>query len=153
MDKEKFETKMIKVDGDCWPWLEHVDKDGYGKVRVGKEKLRAHRVSYELYVGPIPAGLVIDHLCLNKPCVNPDHLEVVTIAENNKRRPYTNLCEHGSGETRCEQGCGARYRQLYSKQYYKKRKKLEQEKAKDSYSNGSLQHKQEATRGNSTENL
>lgn len=62
------------------------NKHGYGKVRVGGGKIaRAHRVAYECAKGPIPDGLVIDHLCRNKACCNPDHLEAVTQRENTLR--------------------------------------------------------------------
>src|SRR3990172_9099629 len=60
----------------CWIWLGAVDTCGYGMVRDNslRRNKRAHRVSYELLRGPIPAGLTIDHLCRVKCCVNPDHL-------------------------------------------------------------------------------
>jgi hypothetical protein len=133
MNIETFETKFtIALDG-CWLWVEHVDKDGYGKVRVGKDKLRAHRVSYELYREQIPAGMVIDHLCLQKSCVNPHHLDVVTLAENNKRRPYTKLCEHGTGVTRCELGCAKEYLREYQREYIKNNRESVNRKARESY--------------------
>ncbi len=74
----------------CWEWTSRRDRGGYGKVVVSKgprserrsRTLRVHRVAYELYVGPIPDGLVIDHLCRNRACFNPDHLEPVTNHEN-----------------------------------------------------------------------
>lgn len=63
---------------DCWAWTGYLDDDGYGRIWDGQRRQRAHRFSYELHVGPIPDGLVIDHLCRNILCVNPDHLEPVT---------------------------------------------------------------------------
>lgn len=78
-----------KVDAtsDCWLWTGHRDDDGYGKFTVvsGQSPMYAHRWSYEFLVGPIPAGLVLDHLCRNPPCTNPDHLEPVTNEENIRR--------------------------------------------------------------------
>ena len=62
----------------CWEWRGAGSANGYGSFRVGSRNLCAHRVSYELLVGPIPAGLQIDHVCPNRRCVNPDHLEPVS---------------------------------------------------------------------------
>lgn len=75
-----FESKINKTE-TCWFWTGAVQSKGYGNY---KSKL-AHRVSYEKYVGKIPEGLTLDHLCRNKLCVNPAHLEPVTQYENNMR--------------------------------------------------------------------
>lgn len=71
--------------GPCWEWTDAPDRDGYGGIWVNRKNLRAHRAVYELLVGPIPDGLVIDHLCRNPICVNPIHMEPVTNRENNLR--------------------------------------------------------------------
>lgn len=73
--------------GGCWIWTGSIDRDGYGYLHDGRRH-NAHRWTYEKFVGPIPDGLEIDHLCRVRPCVNPDHLEPVTRLENNLRRWY-----------------------------------------------------------------
>ena len=88
----------IKVDrrddAECWPWLASKKPRGYGQFGVrakGKTiNLYAHRVAYELTVGPIPADKQIDHICRNRTCVNPAHLRAVTGMEN-----HQNLGEKG----------------------------------------------------------
>src|ERR1017187_5210266 len=73
---------------ECWPWLASKQNMGYGQVRAETERtmILAHRVAYELLIGPIPLGLTLDHLCRNRGCVNPTHLEPVTLRENTLSR-------------------------------------------------------------------
>jgi uncharacterized Zn-finger protein len=82
--EERFWAKVDRRGpDDCWPWLAGRDYLGYGAFsRVRAKTERAHRVGYELLVGPIPEGLQLDHLCRNTSCVNPAHLEPVTNREN-----------------------------------------------------------------------
>lgn len=82
---DRFWEKVDK-SGECWIWTARVAPNGYGHFAVSHARpTAAHRVAYELTVGPIPAGLVLDHLCRNTRCVRPDHLEPVTQAENMRR--------------------------------------------------------------------
>lgn len=94
-------SRFVASDEGCWPWHGPVGGSGYGTMRFERKKHQAHRLIYELLIGPIPDGLDIDHLCSNKLCVNPDHLEPVTRSVNIQRaidreeRPRKTACPQG----------------------------------------------------------
>lgn len=101
-DLDRF---LVKVDtsGDCWEWVAQIDPgSGYGRFHWRGRPGWAHRVSYELHVGPIPSGHQIDHLCRNRKCVNPAHIEAVPPRVNMLRSMApsavvvrTNRCKRG----------------------------------------------------------
>lgn len=77
----------VDVQTRCWNWLGHIGDTGYGRVYqpATRRTGHAHRVAYETFVGPIPAGMQLDHLCRNRACCNPAHLEPVTAFINVRR--------------------------------------------------------------------
>lgn len=79
-----FCSKILKLENGCWQWMA-ATRNGYGKFGTLGVSESAHRFSYRLFKGEIPANLVIDHLCRNQLCVNPKHLEAVTTRENIRR--------------------------------------------------------------------
>ncbi len=83
-DETKFWASVAKSN-DCWPWTGHIGGDGYGVFSIGGTAFGAHRVSYVLTNGNPPPDEVLDHLCRNRRCVNPSHLESVTVGENTMR--------------------------------------------------------------------
>ena len=78
---DRFILHIKSVDG-CWQWDMPNKSNGYGEFLVHYKRISAHRFSYEYFVGEIPDGLQIDHICRNRGCVNPNHLRVTSIAEN-----------------------------------------------------------------------
>lgn len=81
-----YKEKRYEVNpaSGCWEWLLKKDR-GYGRVRVGNSAMQAHRFFYEIRFGRVPQGMTLDHLCRNRSCVNPEHLEPVTAQENVQR--------------------------------------------------------------------
>jgi len=142
-DAGRFFAKVSpEPNTGCWLWSGAISGGGYGQFSIKRKIQYAHRVSYVHFVGPIPSGLEIDHLCRTRSCVNPDHLEPVTRRENTKRgnlfkvlaaqkaaithcprgHPYSgdNLYRYPSDGRR---GCRACLREWSRRYYWKKRGK------------------------------
>jgi hypothetical protein len=99
-DVGRFWSKVDKSDG-CWLWKGALFRNGYGAFGKFGTSFYAHRIAYELTNGPIPYGLTIDHLCFRLACVNPSHLEAVTMAVNARRGLYH---RYGSTPDACRRG-------------------------------------------------
>lgn len=97
---ERFWVKVNKTD-DCWEWLGATNDGGYGRFRLEGHWKMAHRYAYETLVGPIPEGVEPDHLCRNRICTKPEHMELVTHAINVARGLAG---KYQSRRTHCAQG-------------------------------------------------
>lgn len=95
----------VDPDSGCWRWNGSVQRDGYGVIRAFGSNMLTHRLAHELWIGPIPQGLTIDHVaargCVHRNCFNPAHLEAVTHAENVARG---RAGEYHRTRTECAQG-------------------------------------------------
>jgi hypothetical protein len=133
----RIPSKIDFTQGDCWQWTAYCTKEGYGRISVNNESTLAHRVIYEELVGQIPEGLELDHLCRNRSCVNPAHLEPVTHLINVRRgearppiRAHTDVCVRGHlktpENTRIVPGTDKREcrkcRVIYQQEYRKRKK-------------------------------
>ncbi len=101
--KDRLLSKIIvKQSSGCWVYTGAKHNQGYGLISIGNNMKLAHRVSYEAFVSKIPNGLTIDHLCKNRRCINPEHLEPVTMIENLRRGNGVGVIN--SRKTACPKG-------------------------------------------------
>ncbi|HEC61086.1 MAG TPA: HNH endonuclease [bacterium] len=120
-DIDRFwqKVQISPAPNGCWEWLGNKFSNGYGEFWLDGHNIDSHRIAYQLHIGPIMDGLVLDHSCKNHGCVNPSHLEPVTQVENCRRgntgkhqtlkeccpkgHPYIghNLLLYGDGRRRC----------------------------------------------------
>ncbi len=99
---KRFMASVSIRENGCWVWIGQVGNWGYGKFFAKGKHETAHRMSYKLFRGKIPNGKQIDHLCRNKLCVNPSHLEAVSIRENVLRG--IGLAAQNAQKTHCNNG-------------------------------------------------
>jgi hypothetical protein len=93
------------LGSSCWEWTGYTDSNGYGRLKLGGRisvSRATHRIAYELLVGPIAEGLELDHLCRNRRCCNPLHLEPVTHRENMRRSD--GIVGRKARQTHCKRG-------------------------------------------------
>lgn len=84
-DTERFAFYTHKSAG-CWIWGGNLMPDGYGRIKFAGVMQQVHRISYQLEIGPIPAGAQIDHTCHERACINPEHLRIVTNKQNQENQ-------------------------------------------------------------------
>jgi hypothetical protein len=100
--RSKLLARSVLSENGCWEWTGAKIPRGYGSISSGGGQLLAHRVAYEIFIGPIPEGLSVDHLCRNRACVSAEHLEAVSTRENVLRG--VGLSAKNAQKTHCLRG-------------------------------------------------
>jgi hypothetical protein len=80
--EDRLRDKYVITELGCWEWMANKTHNGYGQIYYNGSQRRAHRVSYEIHIGPIPSGMLICHRCDNPSCINPEHLFIGTVKDN-----------------------------------------------------------------------
>lgn len=101
LEQRFWEKVSPEPNSGCWLWEGALSAGSYGSLLRHGRMEKAHRVAYEMFVGTIPFGMDLDHLCRNRICCNPAHLEPVTRSENLRRSP---LMDRNSQKTHCKRG-------------------------------------------------
>lgn len=141
-DRKRFMDKVnVNPETGCWEWTASTSSGGYGMFALSRTQFMAHRVSYELHIGLIPEGLTLDHTCHSpatcwlddhntcphRRCVNPEHLEPITMLENARRGRHKLKSECPSGHPYDEENtmwydgrrycreCGRKYKREYAR--------------------------------------
>src|ERR1051326_5431077 len=105
----RLRNNSVVDEKGCWVWQKQLDRDGYPRMKTGshaegtRKHSGAHRVSYKVFVGAIPAGLQIDHKCINRACINPSHLRVVTNRINTLQNSIS-MPAINAAKTHCKRG-------------------------------------------------
>lgn len=102
-EARRFESKYVVNSSGCWVWQGSLDKDGYGSFYLRGANRRAHRVGWFSVHGPIPSGMVANHTCMNRACVNPQHLNTVTAKDNALKNSRT-ISTVNAQKTHCPEG-------------------------------------------------